>query len=161
VSFKKTVPIESRHADFNKDSISCIIVLDAKKKNIVIPFFIFVSDKKKYRICYQLYGKGISAREYTCRYTNLVIKNDSVIVGKSKDPDLFSDVYKKVYPKYAISPFYNSQYLMELKDPKKMRLTMELEFEITNTRGVTEKFLLRTPLTMIHEKKTSLFNIFK
>jgi len=161
LSFQNTVAMASKHADFNKDSIRCMLLIDGKTRNIVVPFFIFVGDKKKSRICYRLYGKGISAREYTCRFIHLEIKNDSEIVGKSKDSALFREKKEIKYTPKAISPFYVTDYLLELNHPAKMNLFMEMEFEIEYKSGIKENFALKTPLKKVYEKNFSLFNPFK
>lgn len=159
--FQNTVLIESKHADFNKDSIRCMILIERKKRALVVPLFIFAGDKKKSRIGYRLYGKGASTREYTCKFIHLEIKNDAEIVGRSKDSLLFKEKKEIKYTVGAISPFYLTDYLLKLKHAAKMNLFMEMEFEIENKSGIKENFVLKTPLKKIREKHFFLFNPFK
>ncbi len=135
-----------------------MILIERKKRTFVVPPFIFVRDKKKSRIGYRLYGKGISTREYTCKFIHLEIKNDSTVVGRSKDSALFKEKKELKNSTGAISPFYTSDYLLKLKSPAKMNLFMELEIEIESKNGIKENFILKSPLKKVREKHFSLFN---
>jgi hypothetical protein len=161
VSFSKKVPVTSQYYEFNKDSIQFLLQIIPDKKNMVIPFLIFKGDKKKSCIRYSLHGKGISAREYTLTYKNLVIKNDSHLVGKSTDPDLLTEQIQRPAPVDGISPLYGTKYVLKLLEPKKANLNVHLEFEIKNKAGLAESFTFDLPLEKTLIKKYSLFNPFK
>lgn len=156
--FTSTVPLHSTHADFNKDSLNCMLLVDHKKRNIVIPHFIFVSDKKKARICYTIYGKGLSAHEYNCRFIRLEIKNGREVVGRSSDSLLFNEAKEKKYTARSVSPFYATNYLMKMKRPREMNLNMEMEFVLENKYGIKDTVRLNTPLNKVKEKYTGLFD---
>ena len=155
VSFKADIPITSEHGDFNRDSLSCHIAIEPDSKNMIIPFLIFSGDKKKARITYGLHGKGVSAREYTCKFIHLEIKSDNVVLGRSKDSLLFTEKKEPANLKSAVSPFYATRYLLKLSDPNKVHLYMEMAFEIINKRGVKEIFSIKTPLEEIRKKSFS------
>ena len=155
------MPIRSEHADFNKDSIRCDISIEFKKRNIVIPFFIFVSDKKKSKITYRLYGKGLSTGEYTCKFKHLEIKNGQIVLGRSTDTNLFTEKKELKNIESAISPYYATDYLLKLHDAKKLNPDMELEIEIMAKNGMKENFIFKLPLNKVYTKDFKLFNPFK
>jgi hypothetical protein len=152
VLFKADIPLTSEHGDFNRDSLSCHIAIEPDSKNMVIPFLIFSGDKKKARITYSLHGKGISAREYTCKFIHLEIKSENTVIGRSKDSLLFDEKKEPLNLKSAVSPFYATRYLLKLSDPNKLHLYMEIEFEAINRRCLKDTFRIKTPLEGIRIK---------
>lgn len=161
VSFSKKVAITSKYYEFNKDSIQFFLQIIPDKKNMVIPFLIFKGDKKKACVQYILQGKGISAREYTIKYKNLIITDKDKVIGKSMDSTLFSEKIQRPALVDGISPMYWTNYILKVLEPKKADLNVHLEFEIKNRAGLTESFTFDLPLERTLVKKYSLFNPLK
>jgi hypothetical protein len=120
---------------------------------------VFKTDKKKFRIAYQLHGKGISGREYTCTFKRLVLKNDSHVVARSKDLQLFKEEKGGRFEEDGISPFYSCGYLVILPDPKKMNLNLELEMDVHSKNNTDEDMLFTVPLQKIEKKDLKLLKV--
>jgi hypothetical protein len=161
VHFQYTAALPSQHFDFNKDSLRFEFSVTPDKKNIVIPFLISKGNKEKANISYGLHGKGISGREYTITYEDLVIKRDCTVIGKSKDKDLFKEQVQRPVPADAVSPLYGTGYILPLHDPQKANLNLHLVFTVQSKLGVKEEHTLDVPLKRIPEKSVTLFNPLK
>ncbi len=161
VSFSSKVPLVSKYYEFNKDSIQFLFQITPNNKNVVIPLLIFKGNKRKAKLGFALLGKGISAREYAITYKNLIVKNDTTVLGKSKDPALFKEQTRNVIGDGIISPLYGTGYILRMKQAKKANITVHFEFEVKNKAGLTEDFVYDLPLKKTIVKKYTLFNPFK
>lgn len=158
VTYTYLQPVASKHYQFGKDSLQLQFMVEPKARHIVIPFIIFNGNKKSARITYLLYGKAVSAREYGIRYTKLLLWHDSTLIGRSTDPELFSEQVQRPAPKNAVTPLYGTGYKLKLSKPRKMNLTLQLDFEISHKNGLSETYSLHVPLKKIEQKSFSLFN---
>jgi len=161
VHFQYRAALPSQHFDFNKDSIQFEFSVTPDKKNIVIPFLISKGNKEKANISFGLHGKGLSGREYTVTYAELVIRRDSTVIGKSQDKDLFKEAVQRPAPADAISPLYGTGYILTVRNPKKANLILHFTFTVQNKLGVKEEHTLDVPLSRIPEKSFTLFNPLK
>jgi len=155
------IHLTSAYTDFNKESLVCEISCNRQRRNIVLPPFILRRDKKKFIIKYVINGKNLSGRAYTCQFKNVEISNGKEVVARSKDTAIFVEQYVRKTLKDAVSPLYGTGYVMALKQPEKMELQANLEFDLKNKYGTKESFVVDIPLKKIREKGFSLFNPFK
>ncbi|MGZ3865967.1 MAG: hypothetical protein ACXVC6_02420 [Bacteroidia bacterium] len=158
VRFRTDISLASQHSYFKRDSVTCIVSVEPETRNIVVPFFIFLSDKKKSRITYTLYGKGISAREYECKFSHLEIKNGDIVVGRSRDSLLFADGNARDMA-VGISPFYTTSYIMKLIRPKEVNLYLEMEFDAVAKDGTKIPVKILQPMEKIRTKDLSIFRL--
>lgn len=159
VSFKTAVALNAEHPYFKRDSVTCIVKVEPETRNIVVPFFIFLSDKKKSRITYCLYGKGQTGREYECKFVHLEIKNESVVVGRSRDSLLFNEKKEPLNMISAITPFYATPYLMKMVKPKKVNLHLEMEFDVVAKDGTKIPVKFSGNMEKTTTKDLSLFRL--
>lgn len=161
VVFHTEVPLESQHQDIRKDSLRFALAVSPDKKNIVVPLFIYKGNKKKSKIEVELHGKGISGRDYTVTYRKIEIWNDTTLIGRSADPDLFDEEIQRPAPKDAVSPLYGTKYILPLPNPREAKLRVRIEFEIKSHNGLTETFTLERDLQKIEGNNVTLLNVFK
>jgi len=157
VHFAATVPLASTYSDINKDSLRLRVSINPRNRNFVIPAVIFRTNKSKANIRLSVQGKGISAREYSVQYQNLVITEGDSVIGKSTDPALFSEQVTRDLPRDAVSPLYGTNYLLKLPKPGKRNLKVHLEFELKSKTGLKEAYSFDLPLERIDQKSFTLF----
>ncbi|MGZ3861649.1 MAG: hypothetical protein ACXVPN_00810 [Bacteroidia bacterium] len=163
VRFKTEVPLASEHSYFKRDSVKCVVTVEPETRNFVMPLFIFLTNKKKSRITYCLYGKGQTGREYENRFIHLEIKNGDVVVGRSRDSLLFNEKKEAQNMIGAVTPFYATTYLMRMVKPKEVNLHLEMEFDAVAKDGTRIPVKFSQPMEKIRTKDISLFrlHIFK
>jgi hypothetical protein len=161
VRYQYRKPVSPAPVAFNSDSLQFELAVEPNTRNVVLPFCILKGNKRQSRITLMLYGKVVSAREYSIRYTRLMVWHDTTLIGRSTDPELFWEQRQRRAPADAASPLYGTAYQLKLKQPAKMRLTVELDFEISNKSGQSQAYSFRMPLEKIEQKSFSLFNPLK
>ena len=161
VTYRYLQPVASRHPQFSADSLHFQLKVEPMARHVVIPFMILNGNRKPARITYMLYGKAVSAREYSIRYTKLMLWHDSTLIGRSTDPELFWEQVQRPAPHNAVTPLYGTAYQLKLAKPRKMNLSVQLDFEISHKSGLSESYSLRVPLEKIGQKSFSLFNPLK
>lgn len=161
VRYSYLQPVSSKHYRFTNDSLQFQLMVEPMARHVVIPFMIFNGNRKPARITYMLYGKAVSAREYSIRYTKLMLWHDSTLIARSSDPELFWEQVQRPTPANAVTPLYGTAYQLKLSKPRKMNLSVQLDFEISHKSGMSESYSLRVPLKKIEQKSFSLFNPLK
>lgn len=127
---------------------------------MVLPLLIFKGSKRKARLSYMLHGKGISAREYSIRVTNLVVRADTTVIARSQDPGSFTELIQRPPAVNAVTPLYGTGYKLKLRRPRAMNLAVHMEFEISSKGGLKEACSWDMPLERIRQKSFTLFNPF-
>jgi hypothetical protein len=161
VVFQAVMPLNASMYQMKNDSLRFVFAITPGHRDIVLPLFIYRGNREKSSIEFELHGKGVSGHEYTVQYRKLEIRQDTTLIGKSTDPDLFQEVTQYTFPKDGVSPLYGTKHILSLKNPRKARLWARIEFEVKNKAGLTEKFVMERNLEKIEGNDVTLLNVFK